>query len=57
MEIKAIRNDADHEAALREIERLWGAKEGSREGDRLEVLTTLVDAHEEKHFPTDALSR
>jgi HTH-type transcriptional regulator/antitoxin HigA len=53
MEIKPIRNDADHEAALREIERLWGAKEGTPEGDRLEVLTTLVEAYEDKHFPMD----
>lgn len=54
MEIKPIRNDVDHEAALREIERLWGAKEGTPEGDRLDVLTTLVEAYEEKHFPIDA---
>src|SRR5579875_3993267 len=54
MEIKPIRNDADHEGALREIERLWGAKEGTPEGDRLDVLTTLVEAYEEKHFPMDA---
>jgi HTH-type transcriptional regulator / antitoxin HigA len=50
MQIKPIRNDADHEDALRDIERLWGAKEGTPEGDRLEVLTTLVEAYEEKHF-------
>ncbi len=54
MEIKPIRNDADHDAALREIERLWGAKEGTPEADRLEVLTTLVEAYEDKHFPMDA---
>ena len=54
VEIKPIRNDADHEQTLREIERLWGAKEGTAEGDRLDVLTTLVAAYEEKHFPMDA---
>jgi HTH-type transcriptional regulator/antitoxin HigA len=54
MEIKPIRNDADHAAALREIERLWGAKEGTPEGDRLDVLATLVEAYEEKRFPMDA---
>lgn len=53
MEIKPIRNDADHHEALGEIERLWGAKEGTREGDRLDVLTTLVEAYEDKHFPMD----
>lgn len=51
MEIKPIRNDADHKEALREIEKLWGAKEGSADGDRLDVLTTLVEAYEDKHFP------
>lgn len=54
MEIKPIRNDVDHAGALREIERLWGAKEETSAGDRLEVLTTLVEAYEEKHFPIDA---
>ncbi len=54
MEIRPIRNEADHEQALREIERLWGAKEGTPDGDRLDVLTTLVEAYEEKHFPIDA---
>lgn len=54
MEIKPIRTEADHEAALREIERLWGAGEGTREEDRLEVLATLVEAYEQAHFPLDA---
>ncbi len=53
MEIKPIRSNADHERALLEIQRLWGAKEGTAEGDRLDVLVTLVDAYEEKHFPID----
>lgn len=51
---KLIRNDADYETGLRELERLWGAKEGTPEGDRLDVLTTLLEAYEEKHFPVDA---
>jgi HTH-type transcriptional regulator/antitoxin HigA len=54
MEIKLIRKEADHEEALREIERLWGVKEGTAEGDRLDVLATLVQACERKHFPMDA---
>lgn len=54
MEIKPIRNEADYDDALREIERLWGAKEGTVQGDRLDVLTTLVEAYEQKHFPIDA---
>jgi HTH-type transcriptional regulator / antitoxin HigA len=51
VEIKPIRTDRDHRAALEEIERLWGAAEGSPEGDRLDVLATLVEAYEEKRWP------
>lgn len=54
MQIKPIKTEADYAAALREIERLWGADEGTAEGDRLEVLTTLVGAYEQAHFPIDA---
>jgi len=53
MHVKPIKTRADHEAALREVERLWGAPEGTPDGDRLEVLATLVDAYEEAHFPMD----
>ena len=53
MNLKPIKTKTDYEAALREIERLWGAEEGSPEGDRLDVLATLVDAFEESHFPMD----
>jgi HTH-type transcriptional regulator / antitoxin HigA len=54
MLIKPIKSEADHAAALREIERLWGADEGTAAGDRLEVLTTLVEAYEHAHFPIAA---
>ena len=54
MEIKPIKTDADHAAALREIERLWGAEERTPAGDRLDVLATLVEAYEQAHFPMDA---
>jgi len=54
MMIKPIKTEADHAAALRAIERLWGAEEGTAEGDRLEVLTTLVEAYEQARFPIDA---
>lgn len=50
MEIKPIKNEADYQAALEEIERLFDAAPDTREGDRLEVLSTLVDAYEEKHY-------
>jgi HTH-type transcriptional regulator/antitoxin HigA len=51
VEIKPIRTEADYEAALAEIEQLFEAVPGTLEGDRLEVLTTLVEAYEEKHYP------
>jgi HTH-type transcriptional regulator / antitoxin HigA len=53
MEIKPLRNRRDYEDALREIERLWGAREKTPDGDRLDVLTTLVESYEEEHFPID----
>jgi HTH-type transcriptional regulator / antitoxin HigA len=49
MNIKPIRTEADYTAALEEIDRLMYAKPGSPEGDRLDVLMTLVEAWEEKH--------
>lgn len=51
--LKPIRTKADYEAALAEIERLWGAKLGTPEGDRLDILATLVDAYETQHYPMD----
>jgi HTH-type transcriptional regulator/antitoxin HigA len=53
MELKPIRTDADHEAALKEIERLWGAVDGAPDGDRLDILITLVNAYEEQRYPID----
>jgi HTH-type transcriptional regulator / antitoxin HigA len=55
LHIKPIKTDADHEAALREIEALWGAAEDTPEGDRLDVLVTLVEAYEEKRWPLDEM--
>ncbi len=51
MDIKPIRSDADYEAALKEIENLADARPGTPEADRMEILVTLVEAYEEKHFP------
>ncbi len=51
MEIKPIRTEADYEAALKEIEQLWGVSYGVPEGDKLDVLVTLVEAYEEEHYP------
>lgn len=52
-DVKPIRSEADYEAALAEVKRLWGAKSGTPKGDRLDVLATLIDAYEAKHFPMD----
>ena len=51
MDIKPIRTRKDHQAALVEIERLWEAKKGTAEADRLEVLSLLVEAYERQHEP------
>src|SRR5437667_10691983 len=52
-DVKPIRTKKDYAAALRDIERLWGAKSGTPEGDRLDVLATLIDAYEAAHYPMD----
>jgi len=52
-EVKPIRTKRDYETALKEVERLWGAKSGMRDGDRLDVLATLIDAYETEHYPMD----
>ena len=52
-DIKPIRGEKDYKAALAEVERLWGTKSGTPRGDRLDVLATLIEAYEDKHFPTD----
>ncbi len=52
-ELKPIRTEADYDAALAELERLWGAKIGTPEGDRLDVLATLIDAYESEHHSMD----
>ena len=50
MDIKPIRTPADHASALQEIERLWDkAQPGTPEGEKFEVLSTLVDAYEREH--------
>ncbi len=53
MEIKPIKTAKDHRAALREIEGLMLAKANTPDGDRLDVLVTLVEAYERVHFPMD----
>lgn len=55
MEVRAIHDNNDYEWALKEIEALMDAEFGSPEGDRLEILSTLVDLYEKKHFPIEEL--
>jgi HTH-type transcriptional regulator/antitoxin HigA len=51
MDVKPVRSEADYESALAEIDRLMDARPGTPEGDRLDVLTTLVEAYEARHHP------
>ena len=53
LEIRPIRTDEDHRAALAEIEACWGAPEGSEEVDKLEVLVALVELYEAKRWPVE----
>ncbi len=53
IELKPIRTKADYRKGLAEVERLWGAKSGTPEGDRLDILATLIDAYEAEHYPMD----
>jgi len=51
MDIRPIKTQIDYDAALAEVERLWGATPDTPEGDKLEVLFTLVEAYENEHYP------
>lgn len=51
MDIKPIRTKVDYEEALKTVEQLWDAAHGSPAADKLDVLVTLVEAYEEKHYP------
>ena len=53
MEIKPIKSARDYKGALKEIEGLMRAKRSTPQGDRLDVLVTLVEAWEIKHYPLD----
>lgn len=52
MDIRPIRTHEDHQEALAELRRLWDhVQPGTPDGDKFEVLATLVDAYEREHFP------
>lgn len=54
MTIKPIRNEADYDEALAEIDRLMGATPGTPESDKLEILVTLVERYESEHWAIEA---
>lgn len=54
MEIKPIRTEADYEAALKEVEQLLDSQPGTPEGDRVDVLVTLIEAYEARNYPIPA---
>ena len=54
MNIKPIKTQKDHAAALQRIEKLMAAKLGTQAGDELDILVTLVEAYETKHYPISA---
>mgnify|MGYP001212140417 FL=1 len=51
MEIRPIKNETDYYDSLRRIEELWGAKKDTQQGDELDLLVTLVESYEMKHYP------
>ena len=51
MNIKPIRNDDELKAAFRRLEAIFQAEEGTTEADEMEILVTLIEAYENKHYP------
>lgn len=51
MDIRPIKTDADYHAALSDIENLMMAESNTIEGEKLDILVTLVQAYEAKNFP------
>jgi HTH-type transcriptional regulator / antitoxin HigA len=54
MNIKPIKNNKDHSEALKRVEELWNAKAGSKDGDELDVLATLIEKYETSQYEIDA---
>jgi HTH-type transcriptional regulator/antitoxin HigA len=53
MEIRSIRTEADYDAAIAEIDRLWKAEPGTDDGDKLSILAILVEKYENERWPVD----
>ena len=54
LEIRPIKTEEDYKWALASIDKLWDSSVGTREGDTLDVLTTLVEKFEEDNYPVGA---
>ena len=53
MNIKSIKTETDYREALKEIESLMTAESNTPQGEKLDILVTLIEAYERKHFPLD----
>ena len=51
MEIRPIKTEQDYNDSIKRIEELWGAKKDTTQGDELDLLVTLVESYEMKHYP------
>jgi HTH-type transcriptional regulator/antitoxin HigA len=49
--IKPIKTENDYDQALKRIDELWYAKDGTPQGDELDILVTLVQAYDAEHYP------
>jgi HTH-type transcriptional regulator / antitoxin HigA len=54
MNLKPIKTEADYQEALQEIERLFEVESNTPEWEKLDILTTLVDAYEKQNYPIDS---
>jgi HTH-type transcriptional regulator/antitoxin HigA len=50
-EVRPIETEADYDAALARAAELMDAEEGTPEADELDVIATLIEAYEDKHYP------
>jgi HTH-type transcriptional regulator/antitoxin HigA len=54
MDIKSIRNDGDLLSAFKRLEKVFQAQEGTPAADEMDILVTLIEAYELKHYPMSA---
>jgi HTH-type transcriptional regulator/antitoxin HigA len=54
MKIKPILTEKDYQVALKRVEKIWGSKLGTAEGDEPDVLCTLIEKYEDKYYPIEA---